>query len=91
MVKNSMDEMLERLGRNFAEFAGTLRDVERTEEGHFIVPPDVMVSLVGHVEELFGTVRRTQDSVKTALQNEHLSREREWNRLLLETDSGTEH
>ncbi|UZP67257.1 hypothetical protein N1030_16935 [Desulfovibrio mangrovi] len=91
MRKNGMDDMIEKLGEDFAKFAGTLRDVERTEDGDFIVPADVMLSIVGHVESMFGTVRKTHVSVKSALVTEQLSRDRAWDLLMEEADCGTEH
>ncbi len=91
MIKYCMDDMLKQLGKDFDEFAGTLRSVERTEEGDFIVPAEVMLSIVGQVQSLFGTVRKTHVSVKTALEHEYLSREKAWDMLLEAPDPGTEH
>ncbi|MFV0348334.1 MAG: hypothetical protein ACK5JO_07080 [Halodesulfovibrio sp.] len=91
MRKNCMDDMIEKLGKDFAEFAGTLRGVERTEDGDFIVPADVMLSIVGHVESMFGTVRKTHVSVTSALVNEHISRGKAWDLLMEDCNAGTEH
>lgn len=91
MLKNCMDDMLKKLGKDFAEFAGTIREVERTETGDFIVPAAVMQSIVGHVQQLFGTVRKTHVSVKTVLENEHISREKAWDMLMDLSDDGTDH
>ena len=91
MIKNCMQDMLKKLGQNFDAFAGTLRTMERTEEGDFIVPAEVMLSIVNHVQELFGTVRKTHVTVQTVLEQEHISREKAWDMLIEDTDTGTEH
>ncbi len=87
-----MDDMLKKLGQDFAAFAGTLRAVERTADGSFIVPVDVMSLLVGHVTELFGTMRRTHTSVRNALERDHISREKAWDVLMDDpSDESTAH
>lgn len=91
MIKNCMDDMLEKLGKDFAEFAGTINRIERTETGEFIVPLEVMQAIVKAVEGLFGTVHDTHVSVQTVLANELIPKEQAWSRLLEDADEGTEH
>lgn len=91
MQRISMETMIAKLGKEFAEVAGTLKGVERTENGDFIVPVDVMQNLLAVLQELFGTVRESHNSVKTVLENEHIPKEQAWNVLLSEADNGTEH
>ena len=91
MLKGCMDDMLEKLGKDFEIFAGTLHNIQRTENGDFIVPLETMQRIVAAVEELFGTVHRTHVNVKAALENEHIPKEQAWFKLLDDAEDGTEH
>ena len=91
MLKNTMDTMIAKLGKEFSEFSGTLRSVQKNECGDFVVSPETMRNIVGHVESLFGTMRETQESVQMALESELLQEERKWIDLLDDADMTTEH
>lgn len=91
MIKNTMDDMISKLGKEFSEFSGTMRSVKKNDCGDFVVSPEIMRNIVGHVENLFGTMRETQESVQLALESELLQEERKWIDLLDNADMTTEH
>jgi len=91
MLKNTMDDMIVKLGKEFSEFSGTLRSVRKNESGDYVVSPETMRDIVGHVENLFGTMRETQESVQMALESELLQEERKWVDLLDTADMTVEH
>ena len=91
MIKNAMENMISKLGKEFSEFSGTVRSVKKNDGGDFVVSPEVMRNIVGHVENLFGTMRETQESVQLALESELLQEERKWIDLLDNADMTTEH
>lgn len=91
MLKYTMDTMIVKLGKEFSEFSGTLRSVKKNDCGDFVVSPEVMRNIVGHVESLFGTMRETQESVQLALESELLQAEKKWIDLLDNVDMTTEH
>ncbi|MCT4535425.1 hypothetical protein [Halodesulfovibrio sp.] len=91
MLKYTMDTMIVKLGKEFSEFSGTLRSVKKNDCGDFVVSPEIMRNIVGHVENLFGTMRETQESVQLALESELLQAERKWIDLLDNVDMTTEH
>ncbi|MCG8529501.1 MAG: hypothetical protein MI749_02430 [Desulfovibrionales bacterium] len=91
MLKTTMDTMIAKLGKEFAEFSGTLRSVKKNDCGDFIVSPEEMRDIVGHVQNLFGTMRETQESVQMALESELMQEERKWIDLLENADMTIEH
>lgn len=91
MIKYTMDNMIAKLGKEFDEFSGTLRSVEKNDCGDFVVSPETMRNIVLHVQNLFGTMRETQESVQMALESELLQKESKWMDLLNDADMNTEH
>lgn len=90
-MKNELDGLLKQVREELAHMDIALDGLERNEEGDFIVPQEVMVSMVSAVHEIFTAWNKAHRSFSMVMASSLIHREETLDMMMEGVQSETMH
>lgn len=90
-MKNEFGGMIGQVHDELQDFGDALEGLERSDDGSYIVPADVMLTMVSTIQDIFSAWRRAQSKYSMAMASNIMCREEVFSQLIDKDDDGTVH